>query len=74
MGQQKTLVAVPVAGSRVCSGGYRATDLRVLRNSNFILTVGTRKMETLKDRYEIYVASMEGSTSYIKTFDEWLNS
>lgn len=31
-------------------------------------------METLKDRYEIYVASMEGSTSYIKTFDEWLNS
>jgi hypothetical protein len=33
-----------------------------------------RKMETLQDRYNIYVACMEGSTSYIKTFDEWLNS
>mgnify|MGYP000327167116 FL=1 len=31
-------------------------------------------METLQDRYNIYVACMEGSTSYIKTFDEWLNS
>lgn len=31
-------------------------------------------METLRDRYNIYVACMEGSNSYIKTFDEWLNS
>lgn len=31
-------------------------------------------MASLKERYEIYVACMEGSGEYIKTFDEWLNS
>ena len=30
-------------------------------------------MEMLKDRYDIYVASLKGSGQYIKTFDEWLN-
>ena len=29
---------------------------------------------TLKERYAIYVACMEGTGEYIKTFDEWLNS
>ena len=29
---------------------------------------------TLQDRYEIYVACMEGSDEYVLTFDEWLNS
>ena len=29
---------------------------------------------TLQDRYDIYVACMEGSDEYVLTFDEWLNS
>ena len=29
---------------------------------------------SLLDRYDIYVASMQGTGEYIKTFDEWLNS
>ena len=42
-----------------------------------IVTIGQekmmgRQMETLKDRYDIYVSCMEGSGEYIKTFDEWL--
>lgn len=31
-------------------------------------------METLQDRYDIYVACTEGTGEYVKTFDEWLNS
>jgi hypothetical protein len=31
-------------------------------------------METLQDRYDIYVASVKGTGEYIKSFDEWLNS
>ena len=37
-------------------------------------TYRRNKMETLRDRYNIYVACLEGSNTYIKTFDEWLNS
>jgi len=29
---------------------------------------------TLEQRYEIYVACMQGSGEYIKSFSEWLNS
>jgi len=28
--------------------------------------------DTLRDRYDIYVACLKGSGEYIKTFDEWL--
>lgn len=28
----------------------------------------------LKDRYKIYVAFMEGTGEYIKTYSEWLDS
>ena len=31
-------------------------------------------METLKERYEIYVACMQGTGEYIKKFQEWLDS
>jgi hypothetical protein len=27
---------------------------------------------TLRDEYDIYVACLEGTGEYIKTFDEWL--
>jgi hypothetical protein len=31
-------------------------------------------VNNLKDRYDIYVACMEGSGEYIKTFEEWASS
>lgn len=31
-------------------------------------------METLRMRYQVYVACMKDSGLPIKTFDEWLNS
>ncbi len=31
-------------------------------------------MGSLEERYLIYVNCMEGTGTYIKTFDEWLNS
>jgi hypothetical protein len=32
------------------------------------------EQDRLYSEFMSYVACMEGSTSYIKTFDEWLNS
>lgn len=31
-------------------------------------------METLRDRYNIYVAQAEALGWYVKSFEEWLNS
>jgi hypothetical protein len=28
----------------------------------------------MQDRYDVYVACMEGTGEYIKTFDEWMDS
>jgi hypothetical protein len=46
MGQQKTLVATPLAGSRLRSCGCRASTRYLLFNINFILFIGARKMAT----------------------------
>ena len=63
MGRQQAVVAPSTASSRLRSYGHRTNTMYLLRNTNFILTIGERPMDKIIKvrQYSTVICDLDGT-------------